>query len=801
MPHIRLPRFSDEERHATGRSRELPNRNQARHGASLKRELNNAIRENEAERANRPANLPPLPDQVQLILKSATTASGKPLLEREAIPKGWKLEVVEQRRDGSLVTLSRDPKVSQLEAAIEHFRLDERTSSGRRKAGVRPVFELEEVTRPQNLDKMGDELALTTLAPAANYLVDVEVAAGRETEDGEQRRNEFGNYLRNGHAQIIGNGPRVGNDYAVYRVRASGAMVTDMLNSHPFVSFVDLPPVVEREGIELHNIDEPNLPNFRTPAPDDPVVTVIDAGLIPQQPLIEPAVRDQRHRSFIGGTTLDGGQHGHGTAITSIVALGSLREALLVGPNPNKPVRVLLTRLLDDQTLVPQTAVVHEIIPSIATYALQEHNSRVFNHSVASRAPFNRARMSVWAEMLDDLTFDNGGEGFLFIVASGNIDGQLTPTLAQVNQWTVQPGHPTYLLEERCRLRNPSQAINALTVGAYVPVALANFHQAQAFGYQPVAQNSSPSPFTRTGLGFLDEIKPEVVEEGGNWYLDDGNRLVTTRPQYSDVAVANAFYATEGRLVRFTTGTSVAAAKVSHLCGRISEQLPGASVDLIRALVVCSATWPQRLGSLENTVRLFGYGVPDPKRALNPGGERCLIVIEDEIQIGHAQFFRIPFPTNLFDANPELMLRVSVCLSFRPPVRKTNAKYRGTILEWNFSKRDEALAQFRKRCATKQSDENDEGIEEQPIGDWNWTIGKRLRTRGTAQKDWFEAAAADFSDELFFAVIGRRGWLSKEKQDEGFSQRYAVAISIEVIGAAIPIHEEIEARVRVPIRP
>jgi hypothetical protein len=432
MPHIRLRRFSDEERHATGRSKALPVRDQARHGALLRRELTQAVREYEVARANRPVDLPPIPDKVQLVLKTATTASGKPLLEREEVPKGWKLEVIEQRRDGSLVVLSREPNTQALDAAIEHFRLDDRTPTGRRKPGVRSVFKLEEVTRAQNIDKMGDELALTALDPTASYFVDVEIAAGREEEDGQQRRDEFNDYLRQGAAQIVGNGPRIGSDYAVYRVRALGALITDMLNSHPLVTFIDLPPVVEREGMELHNIREPDLPNFQQPLLTDPVVTVIDAGITPQQPLIEPAVRDQRHRSFIEGTTLDGGRDGHGTALTSIVALGSLREALLRPRNPSKPVRVLLARLLDDQTSVPDTAVVHEIIPAITAYALQEHNSRVLNHSIASRAPYNRARMSVWAETLDDLMFDNGGNGFLFIVSSGNIDGQITPTLAQV---------------------------------------------------------------------------------------------------------------------------------------------------------------------------------------------------------------------------------------------------------------------------------------------------------------------------------------------------------------------------------
>jgi hypothetical protein len=55
---------------------------------------------------------------------------------------------------------------------------------------------------------------------------------------------------------------------------------------------------------------------------------------------------------------------------------------------------------------------------------------------------------------------------------------------------------------------------------------------------------------------------------------------------------------------------------------------------------------------------------------------------------------------------------------------------------------------------------------------------------------------------MFLCVIGRRGWLSKEQQDAGFEQSYAVAVSIEVVGVAVPIHERIEAliRLQVPVR-
>jgi subtilisin family serine protease len=748
--------------------------------------------------------MPDLPDSIQVLVKPATTATGTPLLESTDIPKGWDLEIIEQRRDGALVALSPDLNLAGLETSIDNYRRNERTPKGRLKRGSRPVFNLEQIEPSSRLLRIGDELALTDLQPNENYAIDVEIAAGREQPEGAQRRQSFAGYIRNGQAQIIGNGPIVGPDYAAYRVQASGQLISDMLDYHPWVTSVDLPPIVEREATELRNMDEPNLPDFTAPGADAPIIGVIDGGIIPEHPLIRLAVRDQAHRSFISDSILDEGAEGHGTAIVSLVALGSLRGALLNPPEPAvAPVRVALGRLLDRYTQIPTDVVAHRIITEIAPMMLAENGCRVLNHSIASRGLFNVNRMSLWAEAIDSVAYDEGNDGFLFIIPSGNIDGQLSPTINQIRAWLNNPGYPQYLLQSQCRLRNPAQAVNALTVGSYVPIAGVMFHNAQAFGHRAISQSGMPSPFTRVGVGFLNEIKPEVVEEGGNWYRDDGGMLVT-RAQHTDVAVANSAFATEGRIVKFVSGTSFAAAKVSNLAGLIQGAIPNAGPDLIRALIVNSASWPERLASLDDTIRLWGYGVPNRERALLAQGPRSLVIIEDSIQIGHAQIFRIPFPHDLFEDNPEIIVRVSVTLAYRAPVRKSNRKYRGTVLEWMFSRSDESLAQFSRRCSTIPGtdilDEDNDNEPELRPGDWDWKIGTRLRTRGTAQKDWFDAAADQFPEELYLAVIGRRGWISKAQQDAGFQQRYAVAISLEVIGAAIPIHERIEALVRVPVR-
>lgn len=47
---------------------------------------------------------------------------------------------------------------------------------------------------------------------------------------------------------------------------------------------------------------------------------------------------------------------------------------------------------------------------------------------------------------------------------------------------------------------------------------------------------------------------------------------------------------------------------------------------------------------------------------------------------------------------------------------------------------------------------------------------------------------------------GHRGWVSREMQESGFEQGFAVAISIEAFGRAIAINEAIDASLELPVR-
>lgn len=807
---VHLHKFDDRPRQVRGRT-PVVRRNQQQHGTRLRDQLNRAINSFGQRIQERQATLPDIPGGVQVLIKGATSAEGNALLESATL-KGFKLEVLEERSNGLIIALSPDTQLRQLNKAIENFRIDARSApsqrypQGRRKTGVNTVFYVDDIEPTTRALRIGEELSQITIGQNQRYVVDIEIAAGTELgEIGAVRRQEFSQYLSDGGGDIFGNGPIVEDDYALYRAEVGSDLLGDLLDVHIWVKYVDLLPRVELEGITLRDITAATLPQLNPPPNDSAIVCVIDSGVALQHPIVNPAMNGKNHQVFIPNETSlgDTGVHGHGTAVTSIAALGSLRNLVANPGTSPQIVPIVLAKVLDDNALLPSSVNVKTVMPLIVTTMKGSHGVIIYNHSIASRAQANPERMSIWAESIDRTVYDDGGEGALFVLCTGNIDN-FRPTLQQVQTDIANIGYPLFLKENVYRLRNPSQAINALTVGGYVRDGITSFG-GQSSGLAAIGQTGRPSPFTRSGFGYLGEIKPEVVEEAGNWRwnIEGGINL---RGDVTDVPLAAHDYVVTGRLVKFGSATSWAAPKVANLAAQIQDEFDTNNVDLIRAVIINSAQWPDRFGSIGEQLQIMGYGVPSAERALVIGGARCSLVIEDNVKIGNAHFYRIPWPSDLFEQAPETEIRVSITLSYRAPVRKSNRKYRGTVLEWKLSKRGESLADFRDRSiyqgvAVPGIDDDAESEEEESsaIANWNWTVGANLRKRGTAQKDWFEAPASYFGDELYLSVLGKRGWLSASQQQQGWFQKYAIVISIEVLGTNIPIHERIAQLVAVPI--
>ncbi len=142
--------------------------------------------------------------------------------------------------------------------------------------------------------------------------------------------------------------------------------------------------------------------------------------------------------------------------------------------------------------------------------------------------------------------------------------------------------YPNYLLTEGARVPEPAIAANTVTVGS---IAHADTPQTldgtSRPGDRAIAGPAQPSPFTRTGPGTAGAIKPDLVEHGGNWVLDDTDRLRDPEHGVSMISLLRR----DARLFGVANGTSFAAPRVARLAAAILNRYPDAGANLVRALL------------------------------------------------------------------------------------------------------------------------------------------------------------------------------------------------------------------------
>src|SRR5690606_10590290 len=203
--------------------------------------------------------------------------------------------------------------------------------------------------------------------------------------------------------------------------------------------------------------------------------------------------------------------------------------------------------------------------------------------------------------------------------SAGNVlTSNSAPFSGVAEQLAAGKDYPDYLDEAACRVANPAQSLQALTVGS---VAYGAFEQD---GWRSFASElAHPSAFTRSGFGVWGCIKPEVVEYGGDYLRSGASPSIVSFPD-----IGQSHYPV---LVRSTisggpavasdmVGTSYAAPKVARLAAAPQDAMPGESCLLFRALIVQSAQWPEwaeRLSADEQVkvLRRIGYGIPSLERA------------------------------------------------------------------------------------------------------------------------------------------------------------------------------------------
>lgn len=432
--------------------------------------------------------------------------------------------------------------------------------------------------------------------------------------------------------------------------------------------------------------------------------------------------------------------------------------------------------------------------------------------------------MSSWAAEIDLLcaTYD-----VLVVQSVGNLQEYGTaPYLGFKDHLTAGRAYPTYLTEDSCRVANPGQSLQALTVGS---VAYGAFSSGE---WSTLAKKPGhPSAFTRTGFGIWNSIKPEVVEYGG-----DAIRTAGSQP---DVQIGNQVAAACPELVRSTifppgpavdrdkVGTSFATPKVTRIAAHLQRILPDEPTLLYRALIVQSARWPEwaealmaELRGLDGStiaqqerreflydqltkiLRCIGFGLPSEERATSNTDHRTTLITNGEtsIRARECHIYQVPIPPALRRPGDEFDIRLDVTLSYAAQPRRTRRnlrRYLSTWVDWKSSKLGEGLNDFRLRALKG----NDAEADSLPNSVLPWTLHERSkagfirnirRTAGTVQKDWAVVKSNTLPDHFCIAVVGHQGW----SRDPDATAIYALAVSFEIVGREIAIYEPLRIAVR-----
>jgi len=460
------------------------------------------------------------------------------------------------------------------------------------------------------------------------------------------------------------------------------------------VARVDLPPRVAA-GYTRFFEDFPSPDQTQQPEEDDPMLCVVDSGVISGHPFLRGWVIAER--DFDTGEYTEVDQNGHGTSVSGLAVYGDIANCIETGTWQPK-VRICSAKVLRNEenpidpsrprAVFPDQNRIEHTIEQAIRYFHDEWGCRVFNLSVGDdHAPYEGGRQFPWAEKLDELSRELN---IVIVVAAGNH----YPDVPDANgtREDIQRAIRDQTLKPEQRICNPGTSALALTVGSIarndVTAIQLNGRTISIPDAIPGSPRGGPSPFTRTGPGCSyrkgnESIKPELVEHGGNYALQ---RMGTNCLGWNDwhflVGEPTIIPELNGRFIGSKTGTSFSCPHVAHaaaLAERSLEQVLGAppSASLIRALVASTASTPacgeEWLVDEETALRLVGFGKPEVERVLWSSEQWVQLVTDNLLEEDKLHFYRVPIPPSFLATQGKR--GITVALAYDPPVRSSRKEY------------------------------------------------------------------------------------------------------------------------------
>lgn len=727
------------------------------------------------------------------------------LINAEFDLESFGIEIISEEDDGFIIGASSDNLKSLVEK-INGFLTKEHGTGGIADfwqiiEGDRTKWKPEHILSEQLLSEWGN------IQDGGNYLVEVSVAftkpIGKEPDvskkGGESRLRKYREKLvkrddilieRQTHFELfIAHYGEIKSSFIELedsfscQVLISGKGLKDLVVNYQYV--FEVSEIDEVKGIEGQKGDIPEIEIEVLPPDDDASeIGVIDSGIMENHKYISPAINGNS-KSYIEGdaSTADyvkGG--GHGTKVAGAILYP---KGITQVESPYKlPCFIRNLRVLDKDNFLR-----YKFPASLMNIIVNENDDcKIFNLSINSNVPYKTKHMSTWAAIIDKLSFEND---VLFLISVGNINYDTI-------KYFIKNGksYPEYLNENLCRLANPSQSCFGLSVGSI------NMTSFEDENWLSLGAENDISAFSRVGTGIWDTIKPDVVEYGGGLVVSkNGDALVKHNSVTSTELLRSTLHGGSA-LGKDSIGTSFSTPKVAHISAVLKQIYPEEGANLIRAFIVQGARLPNDYfyNPTKTSMQYFGYGLPSLDRVIKNSDHRVTFYNTSKIKAEEGHLYSLKIPEVLRGQGDEYDILIEVTLSFTAQVRRTRQKtksYLSTWLDWTSSKIDEPFDKFRDYILKEinYSKTFYDKEERKKLSSFNWNVKDRIdhgtvqdisRSNGSLQKDWTIIKSYELPEEMSFAIRGHKGW-DKNKMEIP----YAVTVSFEILGADIPIYEEL----------
>lgn len=548
------------------------------------------------------------------------------------------------------------------------------------------------IRTPSREERMGVRLRQEGLPEQELFYLDVDFWHPPTQEETQRLRDEI-----RGLCERMG-GRRIEevqtSSLLLAKIQANRRLAEALLDLD-LVARVDLPPRLAPAYSAIFNTDPP--PTLPMPSDDDPIVCVVDSGVLSGHPFLVNWVIEER--DFDTGEDTPTDLNGHGTSVAGLVVYGRVADCL-ESQTWQPQVKICSAKVLLNgafgNPVFPDDRRVEAITEEAIRHFAGERQCKIFNLSVGIPAEvYGDARQFAWAEKLDELARELD---VVIVVSSGNRVDPPIPENVLTREQLQEALRDQLLSDPAQRLCNPATAALALTVGA---IASSDALGRDDTNGGPRLQDAvaaapvnAPSPFTRVGPGYASSasspsVKPELVGYGGNYALQT---IAGGRPRWNrsfiNLGEPTLCLENNGRFLSGRVGTSFAAPYVAHAAAMAMASLESTlgqrpSANLIRALVGSSTGTPGCpegwLGGEEDALKLVGYGLCSVDDLIWSRQNVVRLIAMDVLEEDKLHVYRIAIPDVFMTTRGRR--GISVALAYDPPVRASRREYLARTLQ------------------------------------------------------------------------------------------------------------------------